>query len=134
MKRRRPTIDDTMIRLCKELATRAACKKRQVGCIITDKNGRIVGTGYNGRSHGMGNCGYDTTCMDGCEGVHAEVNALLQAGSAARTLYCTHAPCWHCMKTIINSPVARVLFFSNTTLEARVMLLAQKCGITLEQS
>jgi deoxycytidylate deaminase len=79
----------------------------------------------------MGNCS-DVPCASGCDGIHAEVNALLRANGKARIAYVTHAPCWHCMKTIANSGVNRVVFLDADTLEDRTARLAQESGIDLE--
>ena len=56
-----------------------------VGCVITDADGRVVGEGYH-EQYG---------------GPHAEVNALSEAGDAARggTVYVTLEPCSHFGKT-----------------------------------
>ena len=56
-----------------------------VGCVITDRRGRVVGEGYH-EQYG---------------GPHAEVNALSEAGDAARggTVYVTLEPCSHFGKT-----------------------------------
>ncbi len=72
-----------------------------VGCVITDKDGRVVGrgrTGLRGRPH-------------------AETNALAVAGQAARggTVYVTLEPCSHhgqtppCADALVGAGVARVV-------------------------
>lgn len=129
----RPTLEQTYLRMAQVLAQRAACDRRQVGCIVTDIDQRIVGTGYNGRSCGMGNCEGDAVCTTGCEGIHAEVNALLQAGHNGVRMYLTHAPCWHCLKTILNSGVSQVCYLDSSTLEPQSAALAVKAGLTLRQ-
>ena len=116
------------------LAERAACVKRQVGCVVVDDLGQVVGTGYNGRARHCGNCLDLEVCIGGCEGVHAEVNALLQAGQRGRVMHLTHAPCWHCMKTIVNSGIRMVYYLDATTLEDRSALLACDAGVHLRQT
>lgn len=128
----RPTLDQTFLRIAKVCAARGDCARRQVGCVLTDAEGNIVSTGWNGRPKIMGNCS-DTSCMGDCQGIHAEVNALLRANGKARTCYVTCAPCWHCMKTIANSGVTRVVYIDASTLEDRSALLAIDSGIRLEQ-
>ena len=49
-------IDRTRLRQAAEEAKLSTCVKWQVGCLITDKEGRIVATGYNGTPHGHKNC------------------------------------------------------------------------------
>ena len=64
--------------------------KRAVGVVIVKKN-RIVSTGYNGTPGGLTNC-YEGGCercnsgegegkgLEACFCVHAEENAILEAG------------------------------------------------------
>ena len=124
--------DEMFFRVALALAARASCQVRQVGCVIVDEEGQIVSTGYNGRASGVANC-EDQACRNGCEGVHAEVNALLRAGNRGCILYVTCAPCWHCIKAIINSKVKQIKYLDESTLESRSAALAWKCGIGLEK-
>jgi len=50
--------------------------------------------------------------MEVCTGVHAEMNALLQAGKGAKggILYSTIIPCNTCAKMIINAGIMRVVY------------------------
>lgn len=129
----RPSLDQTWLRVAKVMAQRGSCVKRQVGCVLVDDTASVVATGWNGRPKVMGNCD-EAPCEFGCNGIHAEVNALLRANGKARTAYVTHAPCWHCMKTLANSGVRRVVYVDSSTLEDRSALLAINSGITLEQA
>lgn len=128
----RPKLDNIFMEMAWTLSMRAACRVRQVGCVVVDNRQQVVATGYNGKARGVPNCDAQS-CIAGCEGVHAEVNALLQAGGRGACLYVTCAPCWHCMKTIINSGVERVVFLDDSTLEARTRQLAQDVGILLQK-
>lgn len=95
------------------LATRATCRKRQVGCVLTDERQRILSSGYNGVPAGQPHC-IDTPCIgadqpsgsDSCQAVHAEINALLQCRNvdAIHSCYVTVLPCNNCMKTLLNTP------------------------------
>jgi len=129
----RPTLDRTMLAIARLLADRATCSKLAVGCVITDDLGRIIGTGYNGPPHGMTHC-TDIPCAgasaprgaDLCEAVHAEQNALLYCDVLrARTIYITHAPCMRCTKTLLNTPINRVVFLDGTNIEQGAKLLWQ---------
>lgn len=72
-----------------------------VGAVVLDANGAVVGEGFHGRFGGP----------------HAEVNALVTAGDAARggTLYVTLEPCCHtgktppCTEAVLKSGVRRVV-------------------------
>jgi len=73
-----------------------------------------MSTGYNGNVSGVAHCFHD---MDlGCEtAMHAEANAIAFAarhgvGTEGADLYCTHEPCYHCARLIINSGIKRVFF------------------------
>lgn len=73
----------------------------RVGCVVTDRDGVVVGVGHH---RGAGT-------------PHAEVDALRQAGEAARggTAYVTLEPCDHtgrtgpCSRALLDAGVARVL-------------------------
>jgi dCMP deaminase len=104
---------------------KASCDKRHVGAVLVLGN-RIVSTGYNGTPEGMANCnrggcyrcnhpeqyeagkGYDV-----CICVHAEQNALLTAARfgipvGGSTVYTTLAPCFGCMKELLQAKVKNV--------------------------
>ncbi|MDW3094738.1 MAG: bifunctional diaminohydroxyphosphoribosylaminopyrimidine deaminase/5-amino-6-(5-phosphoribosylamino)uracil reductase RibD [Gammaproteobacteria bacterium] len=72
-----------------------------VGCVISDKYGHVVGTGYHSRAGQP----------------HAEIHALKQAGDKATggTAYVTLEPCCHqgktgpCTQALIDAEIARVV-------------------------
>lgn len=88
--RLRPSWDTYFMHLSDLAARRSNCMKRRVGCILV-KDSRVVATGYNGTPRGLRNCnegGCDRcnsnarcgTGLDRCLCMHAEENALLEAG------------------------------------------------------
>ncbi len=88
--RLRPTWDTYFMHLSDLAASRSNCMKRKVGCILV-KNHRVIATGYNGTAKGLKNCneGGCERCNEGmssgkgldyCLCLHAEENALLEAG------------------------------------------------------
>lgn len=103
----RPSWDQYFMGLCELASLRSNCMKRRVGCIITSEN-RVISAGYNGTPKGIKNCneGGCKRCNDNCARgsnldtcicLHAEENALLEAGRArisdrAVTLYCNTCP------------------------------------------
>jgi dCMP deaminase len=115
----RPSIDMVMLAIAHMLSTRATCRKRAVGCVLTNHDGQIIGTGYNGTPRAQPHCTYQP-CVgayaaagtDTCAAVHAEVNALLQCSSVERiyTAYCTTLPCNNCMKTLLNTSCSRIIY------------------------
>jgi dCMP deaminase len=104
-----------------DVAMRSTCLRRQIGALVV-KNDVIVSTGYNGAPKGFPHC-LDVECRrdklniasgerhEECVGVHAEQNALLQAGRDAEgaTLYVNAFPCKICAKLIINAGITRVV-------------------------
>lgn len=93
-----------MLQVAVTLAMRASCAKRQVGCVLVDNNCRIIGTGYNGKARGLRNCDVQPCAQPTCEGVHAEINALLNApADKVCVAYLTCFPCWHCVKALLNT-------------------------------
>ncbi|KXI29386.1 bifunctional diaminohydroxyphosphoribosylaminopyrimidine deaminase/5-amino-6-(5-phosphoribosylamino)uracil reductase RibD [Paraglaciecola hydrolytica] len=97
-------LDSQMMALAIQLAKRGqytTSPNPNVGCVIVDKNGQIVGQGWH---HQAGT-------------PHAEVHALQQAGTLAKgaTAYVTLEPCSHfgrtppCADALIKAGVARVV-------------------------
>jgi len=107
--------------IVEDVAKRSTCLRRQIGALVV-KNNIIISTGYNGAPKGFPHC-LDVGCRrdklkiasgerhEECIGVHAEQNALLQAGRDAEcaTLYVNSYPCKICAKLIINAGIKRVV-------------------------
>lgn len=120
----RPTADQTFLLIAQALAMRATCPRRQVGCVLVDKNGEIDGTGYNGTASKMEHC-IDVPCAgadmlsgighESCEAIHAELNALRQCKSQhnLKTAYITTAPCKHCIKLLASTSIERIVFLED---------------------
>lgn len=116
----RPTLQTYLLELAKVAATRATCSKRQVGAVIADTAKQIIAVAYNGVPAGQPHC-IDVPCKgltmqapashQACRAVHAEANALLQAGRAARggTMAITTTPCLECAKLIANSGITSLI-------------------------
>jgi len=121
MKTQRIPWDEYWMKIVNDVATRSTCLRRQIGALVV-KNNVIVSTGYNGAPKGFPHC-LDVGCRrdklniasgerhEECVGVHAEQNALLQAGRAAEsaTLYVNAYPCKICAKLIINAGIIKVV-------------------------
>ncbi|MHC1635859.1 MAG: deoxycytidylate deaminase [Candidatus Methanospirareceae archaeon] len=113
--------DEYWMNIVFDIAKRSTCVRRQIGAIVV-KNNIIISTGYNGAPRGFPHC-LDIGCLrdelgiksgtkqEVCRGVHAEQNALLQAGRDAEgaTLYVNGFPCKICAKMIINAGIKRVV-------------------------
>ena len=115
----RITLDKVMLGVALCLSYRATCIKLAVGCVLTDRHGRIVGSGYNGVPRGMQHC-IDAACAganapagsDLCISVHAEQNALLNCRDPEliEVCYTTHAPCLRCTKMLLNTSCKRLVY------------------------
>jgi len=104
-----------MMGMAEVAALRGTCSRLQVGAVIS-RDGRCISTGYNGNVSGVAHCSHD---MDlGCEtAMHAEANAIAFASRygvaiEGADLYCTHEPCYHCSRLIINAGIKRVFFIT----------------------
>lgn len=113
----RPDWDDYFLDIAEMVATRSTCLRLQVGSVLVSQDHRILSTGYNGSPKGVPHC-IDDGCLKNQEGrcirtVHAETNAIMSISPEQRKgaiLYCTHEPCEHCTKTIVQSGVIRVVY------------------------
>lgn len=121
---KRPGWDEYFMRIAHEVATRSTCLRRQVGAILVLEK-RILTTGYNGAPSGLEHCA-NVGCLrekynvpsgqrhELCRGLHAEMNALLQAAYhgiriCGSTVYTTHSPCTLCTKMLINGGIERIV-------------------------
>ena len=120
----RPSWDEYFLRITREVAQRSTCLRRQVGAVLVmDKH--ILTTGYNGAPSGLQHC-LDIGCLreqlkvppgerhELCRGLHAEMNALLQASHygikiAGATLYSTTYLCSLGAKMLVNAGIKRIV-------------------------
>lgn len=119
--------DDYFFGIARAVARRADCTRRQVGCVLVDRNRRVIGTGYNGAPAGKPGCQSAGACprgqlsyervprdsnYDNCISVHAEANALLYARTDCRraTAYITDPPCYSCSKLLAGAGVERIVW------------------------
>ncbi len=117
----RPNWDEYFAKLVPDIAARSTCTRRQFGAIIVNDNKEIISTGYNGVVRGAAHC-EEVGCIKDemsissgmghgiCPAVHAEQNALIQAGkqSVGCTLYLNGFPCKICARLIVNSGITRI--------------------------
>lgn len=52
----RPSRDSVYLKIAELIASRGTCARRQVGCVLVDRRGRILATGYNGVASGRPHC------------------------------------------------------------------------------
>ncbi len=109
------------LKIARLVGSRATCPKREVGCVIVDKHGHIMATGFNGVPKGYRHC-IDVPCggqamsssmgSEFCLATHAEQNALLQCLNVMEidTIYTTCSPCMTCAKLIANTSCKTVVY------------------------
>jgi dCMP deaminase len=118
--------DKYFMGIAKMVAERATCNRAKIGAVIV-KNRNIVATGYNGSPAGHPHC-TDVGCLiyvsrnpDGEEEencfrtIHAEINAITQAAKNGASIdgadiYITASPCYHCLKTLLNTGIHRIYY------------------------
>lgn len=117
----RPTLEQTYMKVAEVMSERATCPRRKVGAVIVDADGYILSTGYNGQPRGFVHCSEDPCDgahhpsghgLEACEALHAEQNAIarLKEPFAAKTLYCTTAPCVACTKLALATGIETIIF------------------------
>lgn len=91
-----------MMEIARDLSQLATCALHKVGCLLYDPIKKdIIKVGYNGSPHGDEHCSEFNRVVDGAHHlncIHAEINALIKAGEAAKgaILFCTLSPCRRC--------------------------------------
>ena len=113
--------------MARELARRSLCTRDQVGALIVDAVGKVIGEGYNGPPAGFQH--YDAPCHNWCNrstasridlardyadcpALHAEANALLTSDRTLRvggSIYVTSHVCEACAKLVANSGLTRLV-------------------------
>jgi dCMP deaminase len=145
-KKQRPNIDEYFLTLAKVVAERSTCLRHNVGAVIV-KDKFILTTGYNGAAAGAKDC-LELGCLrdelkipsgtrhEVCRAIHAEQNAIIQAGlhgvnTEGATIYCTHSPCILCAKMIANAKIKRVVCI-NYYPDVEWQALFKEVGIKLD--
>ncbi|RPD81889.1 hypothetical protein L226DRAFT_564537 [Lentinus tigrinus ALCF2SS1-7] len=142
--RLRPGWDTYFMELAALASQRSNCMKRRVGAILV-RNKRVVSTGYNGTPRGLTNCneGGCTRCNsasetpDECLCLHAEENALLEAGRErvgdGSVLYCNTCPCLKCTIKIIQTGVKEVVYNLSYKVDDASAALFAEAGVVLRR-
>jgi len=141
----RPTWEEYFIQIARYVSTRTTCLRRSVGAVLV-RDKRILSTGYNGAPSGVPHCA-EVGCLretmripsgerhELCRGLHAEMNALIQAAlhgvtTKGATLYCTTTPCSLCARMLINAGIIEVVALEGYPDELARDLL-QQAGVRL---
>jgi len=119
---KRPSWDKYFLKLALLVAERSTCRRHHVGAVIV-RDKRVLTTGYNGAPSGAKDC-LELGCLreelsipsgtrqEICRAIHAEQNAIIQAGLYGMNIeggivYCTHTPCILCAKMLANAKIKR---------------------------
>ncbi|KAK4537147.1 hypothetical protein CDCA_CDCA11G3172 [Cyanidium caldarium] len=144
--RLRPSWDAYFMRMANLASMRTNCMKRRVGAVIV-RDHRVVATGYNGTPRGTRNCnaGGCPRCnddaraghaLDECLCLHAEENALIEAGRARcadATLYTNLCPCLGCTKKIVQAGVRQVVYGMDYAMDERSAALLTEAGVRIRR-
>lgn len=142
--RLRPGWDVYFLSLCALASRRSNCMKRRVGAVLV-RNQRVLSTGYNGTPRGLRNCADGGcprcnasaacgTALDECLCLHAEENALLEAGRAEGTvLYCNTCPCRRCSVKIVQTGVKEVVYQHEYTRDEASARIFHEAGVVFRR-
>ena len=143
----RPSWDEYFMKMAALVAERSNCLRHNVGAIIV-KGKRVLTTGYNGAVKSMPDC-LELGCLrdklgiasgtrhEICRAIHAEQNAIIQAGVHGinidgGTIYSTHTPCMICAKMLVNAGIKEVVSYYDYADEEARNFLAE-AGILLRK-
>lgn len=132
----RPTWNEYFKKIALLTATRSACKRLHVGCLLV-KDNRIIAQGYNGYLPG---CKHEQIMRDGHEiaTVHAEQNAITDCAKRGvscddATAYVTHYPCINCMKLLCAAGIKHINYINDYRNDPYTAVFGEQMKITLEK-
>ena len=147
---RRPSFNELFMRQAKEYGKRSTCLRRETGAVIIDANGQnFISQGYNGAPRNVMHCGERGGCyrtinqipsgqrLEECYAVHAELNAILNAGRKGvpvigATMFATTYPCKFCANAIVQSGIEKVIYLdSYPTTKSKEIL--EEAGVKVEK-
>lgn len=121
---------DYFLDLAKTCATRSNCIRAQVGAVIVGEDKKIKATGYNGTPSKVESCAERGECFriknniqsgtryETCRSIHAEQNAIIQAGQdrcqgASMYIWGHDFICILCKRFIVQSGIKEVFLRKN---------------------
>jgi len=142
----RPSWDEYFLKMAMLVAERSTCLRHHVGAVLV-RDKRVLATGYNGAARGLKDC-LELGCLrdelgiesgtrhEICRAIHAEQNAIIQAGlhgvsTADSTMYCTHSPCLICAKMTVNAGILRFVSFTHYS-DLNALELFREAGVAFE--
>lgn len=107
----RPSWDDYLLGLAFVVSQRSHDSQSQHGCVIVDKDHRIVGTGYNGFARGLDDTSLPTVRPAKYDWmIHSEMNALSNCiiKPEGGTAYITGEPCCPCLMQLYQNGIKKI--------------------------
>ncbi|MDO4604740.1 MAG: cytidine/deoxycytidylate deaminase family protein [Helcococcus sp.] len=137
----RATWQEYFMNIAKIVSERSTCDRAYVGCVLVNKDNRIVSTGYNGSISGNPQCDeIGHTMRDGhcIATIHAEMNALLYCAKEGISVknsvcYVTHFPCLNCTKALIQSGISKIYYENGYRIDNYAIELLNKNNIEFIQ-
>lgn len=115
--------NEVFMTIAKVIARQSKDPVTQTGAVVVDKNNKLLGVGYNGWAKGIkeGLYSWNNDVGENKKNilktkypyvVHAEVNAILDAGGIVKNgkIYCLLFPCNECAKIIIQSGITTLYY------------------------
>ena len=130
----RPSFTEYFMGFAKQATVRSSCIRAQVGAVVVDTNNKIRSTGYNGTPSGVVSCLEKGSCYrvenkipsgtmyETCQSIHAEQNAIIQAGEktcmgGSIYIYGHDQICILCKRFIIQAGLKDVYLQKNESAE-----------------
>jgi len=132
----RPSWNEYYKSLVEITASRSACKKLHVGCILV-KDNRIISQGYNGYLSGAP---HEQLIRNGHEmaTIHAEQNAICDCARRGASCndciaYITHYPCLNCMKLLAASGIKKIYYINDYNNDEYCSKISAQHDIAIEK-
>ena len=142
--------NDYFLEIAKTVAKRSNCLRAQVGAVIVGTDKKIKATGYNGTPSKVVSCmelGYcyriannipSGTCYETCRSIHAEQNAIIQAGhdramGASMYIWGHNFICILCKRFIVQAGI-ETIYLKKDENSPIVVVTAQQLRDELSQS
>ena len=104
--------DDYFLDIAETVSTRSPDPNTKHGCVIVDKNNRVLSTGYNGPIQGLPNDMIEFERPNKYLWmIHAEDNAVTfsKCDLTGSTAYITGRPCVPCLRRLLQAGVTRIV-------------------------
>lgn len=119
--------------IARVVAQRSTCRIGSVGCVIVDKERKIIATGYNGTPPGAPHEPQKHS-KEECKAIHAEANALSYIRDkdlSEAICYISKAPCPMCYNKIYYKGIRTIYYAVAGSTTEEVEQLAERDGVTL---